>query len=43
MENEPIVSPPAHWLARCAPWLLLWVAAPMPLWIALVMAMFYGR
>lgn len=29
-------------LAKLAPWLLLWVAAPMPLWLALLMSALMG-
>lgn len=28
-------------LARLAPWFLLWIAAPAPLWIALAMAWWF--
>lgn len=32
---------PASRLARLAPWLLLWLAAPMPLWLALGMMLYF--
>lgn len=34
---------PASRVVRLLPWLLLWVAAPMPLWIALAMSFVMGR
>lgn len=30
-------------LAQLLPWLLLWVAAPAPLWLALGMAWYFAR
>lgn len=30
-------------LARLAPWFLLWIAAPAPLWIALAMTWWFHR
>lgn len=30
-------------VARLLPWLLLWVAAPAPLWLALGMAWYFAR
>jgi hypothetical protein len=34
---------PASRLERLAPWLLLWVAAPLPLWLALGMSWYFRR
>lgn len=35
---EPL---PQGRLARLLPWLLLWVAAPAPLWLALGMSLYF--
>ncbi|HRE19714.1 MAG TPA: hypothetical protein PKW21_01590 [Rhabdaerophilum sp.] len=40
-DNLEAAPPPPRW-ATLLPWLLLWVAAPAPLWLALVLTFVIG-
>lgn len=44
MQEKPVQGPDREIQAgELLPWLLLWMAAPVPLWVALGMAWWMGR